>query len=150
MTDGDLGKGLYLTYSPTVVEWKHGDIRERLIIPSGQVTDYSSIPDRGVLGWVARRLGFDRKADWFKRSGKIHDMLYFALKHWRGILPDGWYQFYNPITSQWEDVIAYQWRREQADEIWRRISIEDGCQVKTAVLGYKLLRAFGGLHMLLH
>lgn len=148
MTDGILGNGLYLTYNPSITEWVHGDVRERIIIPPGEVTDFSSFPDKPPLVWLARSLGFKKEAKWAIRSGKIHDMVYLAIKKWGGILPDSWYQFYNPTTNQWEDVIAYQWTREQADEIWRRISIEDGCPVKTAVLGYKMLRVFGGLHML--
>lgn len=148
--DGSLGDGLYITYNPTVVEWSHGEARERLIIPPGQVTDFSSIPDSGILGWFAKWRGFNKKADYFKRSGKIHDMLYYALKKWGGILDEGMFQFINPVSGQWENVIAYQWNRQQADAIWRRVSIEDGCPVKLADEGYWWLRKFGGWHMMFH
>lgn len=146
--DGNLGDGTFLTYHPSITEWKHGSVLERLVIPSGEVTDYSSIPDSGVLGWLAKKLGFDKNAPYFTRSGKIHDPLYFALKQWGGILPHGWYQFFNPETNQWEPRIAYKWNRQQADAIWRRISIEDGCPEKIANRGYHFLRMFGGLHMM--
>lgn len=145
--DGALGGGLYLTFYPTITEWTHGEVRERLVIPPGEKTDYSSIPETGLLGWLAKKLGLVRSAPWFKRSGKIHDPLYFALKHWGGILPDGWYEFFNPVSQEWESVVAYQWDRQQADAIWRRVSIEDGCDPVVAERGYKFLRAFGGLHM---
>jgi hypothetical protein len=146
--DGNRGDGLHVTYQPTITEWTHGEVKERLVIPAGEVTDYSSIPEKGVLGWLARKRGFNKKAPYFRRSGGIHDPLYFALKHWGGILPYGWYQFFNPVTSDWEPVIAYQWERKQADTIWKRVSIEDGCPEKIANEGYWWLRKFGGLHMI--
>lgn len=148
--DGDLGGGLYRTYQPSITEWKHGDVRERIVIPPGETTDFSSFPEKGPLGWLARSLGFKKDAPWSIRSGKIHDELYFTLKERKGILPAHWYQFFNPETNAWEDVLDYQWNRQQADAVWRRISIEDGCPVKTADLGYNCLRVFGGAHMLLH
>jgi len=148
--DGMLGNGLYLTYNPTITEWTHGDARERIVIPPGEITDFSSIPNTGLLGWFAKKRGFDPSAKYFVRSGKIHDPLYFALKFWKGILPEGWYQFHNPEKQDWEPVVGYQWSRKQADEIWRRVSIEDGCPVSVANEGYWWLRHFGGLHMLLH
>lgn len=119
--DGNRGDGMFLTYNATITEWRHGEVRERLVIPAGEITDYSSIPDRRVLGWLAKKLGFDKSAPYFTRSGKIHDMLYFALKHWGGILPYSWYQFFNPVSNEWEPVITYQWNRQQADAIWKRI-----------------------------
>lgn len=150
MSDGNLGNGLYRTYEPTTTEWLHGEVKERLVIPSGGTTDYSSIPEKGVLGWLARRLGFNKNAPYFKRSGKIHDPLYWALKYRDGFLPYGWHQFYNPESEQWQPTIAYQWNRQQADVIWKRISIEDGCPEPVAKKGYRFLRLFGGLHMLLN
>lgn len=148
--NGSLGGGRYRTYLPSITAWCHGNVRERIVIPPGQTTDFSSIPDRGVLGWLARRLGFDKKAKHFQRSGEIHDPLYWALKHRNGFLPDGWYQFFNPHTNAWEPVLNYQWDRQQADAIWRRVSIEDGCPESVANRGYRFLRVFGGLHMLTH
>lgn len=147
--DVALGDGLNITLDETITEWRHGDILERIVVPSGQITDFSSIPDRGLLGWTARKLGFDKKAPHFKRSGKIHDILYFYLKTNQGVLPDGWFQFFNPETQQWQPIIGYQWNREQADSIWERISVEDGCDPKVAKRGRKLLNRFGGWHMLL-
>lgn len=148
-TDGNLGGGLYRTYEPTITEWTHGEVRERLVIPAGQTTDFSSIPEKGVMGWLARKLGFKKEDPCFTRSGKVHDELYFALKHWGGVLPRGWYQYFNPEKNDWEPVLYYQWNRQQADAIWRRLSIEDGCPVKIADRGYQFLRLFGGIHMAL-
>ena len=150
MTDGILGDGMYMTTTPSIYAWKQGEVDVRIVVPEGEETDYSSFPDKPPLVYLARSLGFRKEAEWAIRSGKIHDMLYEAIKLWHGILPDHWFQFRNPETGQWEDVVDYQWTREQADEIWKRISIEDGCPVKTAELGYRCLRIFGGLHMLLH
>lgn len=147
MNDLDLGDGRHVTTEPTITEWMHGDVKERLTIPPGGITDYSSIPTKGVTGWLARRLGLRKDDPCFTRSGKIHDPLYFALKHWNGILPDGWFQYWNPYSERWTDVIAYKWDRQQADAIWRRVSIEDGCPPAVAARGYWFLRAFGGLHM---
>lgn len=147
---GDLGSGLHRTYIESIVEWLHGDVRERIVIPAGETTDFSSIPDSGFLGWAAKKLGFDKKALYFIRSGKIHDIIYFYLKYNHGILPDGWYQFFNPVENKWQPTIAYQWDRQQADAIWRRVSIEDGCPAGLAQEGYDFLRVFGGLHMLFH
>jgi hypothetical protein len=149
LTDGNLKDGLYRTYTPTITVWQHGEVKERIVVPAGQTTDYSSIPDKGVTGWLARRLGLVKSDPWFTRSGKIHDELYNALKRRKGYLPEGWYQFFNPQTLKWEPVLDYQWNRQQADAIWRRISIEDGCPVKVAERGYMALRAFGGWHLFL-
>ncbi|MEN6621511.1 MAG: hypothetical protein ABFD50_08190 [Smithella sp.] len=149
MTDGKLENGLYRTFEPTITQWNHGEVKERIVIPSGQTTNFSSIPEKGLMGWIAKKLGFVKTDPWFTRSGKIHDELYNALKHFKGYLPDGWYQFFNPVKNEWEPVLNYQWNRQQADAIWRRISIEDGCTEKVADRGYKFLRVFGGLHMLL-
>ena len=149
MTDGVLENGLYRTFEPTITEWTHGTVKERIVIPPGQTTNFSSIPQKGLMGWLARKLGFEKTAPYFTRSGKIHDELYNAIKNFKGYLPTGWYQFYNPLTQEWESVLNYKWTREQADAIWRRISIEDGCPEKTANRGYWVLRKFGGLHMLL-
>jgi hypothetical protein len=148
--DGNLGNGLYMTYSISVTEWNHGEVKERIVIPAGEQTDYSSIPNKGISGWIAKELGLEKSKSYFTRSGKIHDQLYFALKYLNGILPAGWYQFLNPITNEWEPVISYRWDRQQADSIWRRISIEDGCPPQIAERGYRFLRVFGGLHMKLN
>ncbi len=150
MTDGQLSGGLYMTYHPSIVEWMNGNVKERIVIPAGGITDYSSIPDSGLLGWVAKKLGFDKNAEYFTRAGKIHDPLYFALKYWNGFLPDGWFQFYNPLSERWEPIVAYRWTRKVADKIWCRVAIEDGCPEKIAKRGYKFLRIFGGIHMKLH
>jgi hypothetical protein len=148
--NGSLGDGLYRTYLPSITEWLHGEVRERIVIPAGQTTDFSSIPQKGLLGWFAKKRGFDKTKPYFIRSGEIHDPLYWALKFRNGFLPDGWYQFFNPCTEQWEPIFGYQWNRQQADAIWRRVSIEDGCPEPIANRGYRFLRVFGGLHMLTH
>lgn len=150
MPDLNEEDGLYLTMEPSITEWQHGEVRERLVIPAGQITDYSSIPQKGLGGWLAKKRGFDKNAPHFRRSGKIHDVLYFAIKKWHGILPEGWFQFFNPNTQSWEPVIAYEWTRKKADAIWHRVSIEDGCPIKVANEGHWFLRRFGGLHMLTH
>ena len=149
MTDGDLGDGLHRTFEPTITEWLHGDTRERIVIPSGETTDYSSIPSKGILGALAKMRGFDYKAPYFIKPGKIHDPLYEAIKLTHGIMPVGWYQFFNPITNRWENAVNYQWARKAADIVWRRVAIEEGCPPKIANEGYLWLRAFGGLHNLL-
>lgn len=147
--DAPLADGLHLTLEPTITEWANAGIRERLVIPAGIITDYSSIPDRGPLGWVAKKAGLDKNAPWFTRSGKIHDTLYWFLKNRAGILPVGWYQALNPETGLWIDIVAYQWKRQWADAIWRRTSIEDGCPPAIAGRGYAVLRLVGGIHMAL-
>lgn len=147
MNDLELNDGLHLTTEPSITEWMNRKVKERIVVPSGQITDYSSIPEKGLLGWMARRLGFKKDAPYFTRSGKIHDCLYFALKHWGGVLPPGWYQYFNPYSNRWENTTAYQWTRQQADAIWRRVCIEDGCPEAIAKRGYRFLRLFGGWHM---
>lgn len=147
--DAPLDGGLHITLEETITEWTNRGIRERIVVPPGLVTDFSSIPDKGLLGMTARAIGLDRSKPWFTRSGKIHDPLYFFLKHRAGILPPGWYQFYNPNTQLWVDIVAYQWKRQWADAVWRRVSIEDGCPPAAASRGYAFLRAFGGIHMAL-
>jgi len=147
--DGNLGGEEHMTMEPAITKFERGNVQERLVIPEGEVTDYSSIPDSGILGWLAKKLGFDKNAPYFTRSGKIHDMLYWAIKYRNGFLPYGWYQFYNTKTLQWEPVIAYKWERQEADIIWEDVSIDDGCPVALAKKGYDFLRTFGGIHMFL-
>lgn len=149
VVSASLGGGENRTLEPISVEWSHGDVRERITIPAGETTDFSSIPTTGVLGWLARRLGFDKNAPYFQRAGAIHDALYWALKYRGGVLPLTWYWFYNEKTQAWEHPVFYRWERQQADAIWRRIVIEDGGPPRLANIGYRVLRAVGGLHMLL-
>lgn len=147
MPDTSLDGGIYVTGEPTITEWRNGDAMERLVIPAGLITDYSSIPNKGVLGWLARLLGVKKEAPYFTRAGKIHDTLYFHVKTRQGILPDGWYQVRVDGSDHWLSVISYQWTRRAADAIWRRVAIEDGCPVPIANRCHRALRLFGGVHM---
>lgn len=150
MSDGILGDGMYMTTTPSIYAWKQGEVNVRIVVPEGEETDYSSIPDKGILGKIAHWRGFNKSADYFTRSGKIHDELYEAIKYQNGFLKDGWFQFFNKAKNTWEPVLNYRWTQEEADGIWKSISIEDGCPVALANEGYWWLRHFGGLHMLLH
>lgn len=145
--DGNLGDGMHLTYHPSITEWKHGDVRERIVIPGGEVTDYSSIPDKGILGWIAEKRGFIKSKPYFTRSGDIHDELCTAIKYWGGFLPDGWYQYFNPETNEWENIIGYKWTIPAANAIWERVSIEDGCPPDVAHEGRWWLDHFCWLHI---
>lgn len=145
--DGNLGNGLHITYQPSITEWLFGEVRERIVVPAGQSTDYSSIPDSGIMGWIAKKRGFIKTAPYFTRSGKIHDELCGAIKFHKGFLPDGWYQFFNPTTNQWESIHSYQWTIRAANAIWERVSIEDGCPPNIAKEGRFWLDRFCWLHM---
>ena len=136
-----VGDDEYLTYLPTVYEWTKGDARFRLVIPAGQNTDLASSP------WWARLLGFKKEDVRWHRAAKIHDLLCYYIKLYNGVLPKGYYQFWNPLTNRWENVITPRWKRKEADQLFLKIMLEDGFPPKRAHVAYHAVRTFGGIHM---
>ncbi len=134
-----VGKDEYLTYLPTTYEWTKGQAKFRLVIPAGQNTDLASAP------WYAQLLGFKKEDERWHRASKVHDRLYERGK--RGLpLPDGEYQYWNPITDKWENILNPYWKRKEADKLFLKIMLEDKFTPWRAKTAYKAVRAFGGIH----
>lgn len=136
-----VGNNEYVTLVPTVYEWVKGEIRFRLVIPAGQNTDLASAP------WWARFAGFKKEDERWHRASKIHDFLYYQIKNNNGILPMGYYQFWQHEEWRWRNIITPQWKRKEADDLFLKIMLEDGFPQGKARLAHRAVRIFGGLHM---
>jgi len=141
-----LGKDEYLTVSPTVYQWKKGEVWFRIVIPPGQNTDLMSSPKPAAF------LGFRKEDPKTWRAAKVHDFLCHRIRYAQGMLPSGTYQwYYQPAPkgeADWKDCHSVVWTYREADALFEKILTEDGFPEGKARLAYLSLRRFGWLHRL--
>jgi hypothetical protein len=132
-----------LTYTPTEYQWVKGGAKFRIIYPPGQNTDLASSP---VFG---RLLGFKKEDKRWWKGSKLHDFLCYHIRYNNGVLPEGTYQFWNPLDWKWENCHSYRWRQKEADELFLKINLEEGFPPGKAEWAYRMIRMFGWAHRLL-
>lgn len=114
------GREGYVLHAPNgwCYEWTYGEVRRRLVVPDGFMSDGGSVP---WCLWTLLRITPDGV---MRRAFFAHDALFF----WAGDLPKSWLHEWDPVTGQWLEIGGLpetEYTRNEADHLLGRIARED-------------------------